>query len=283
MSLCERMRKITDNIIAETTFHGCNPSSIKTEEGLILVDTPYLPTDALKWKKELKRLGRIKYIINTEHHPDHVVGNFFFEGTVVSHQGTKENFGAGLKKMEGVWDRIRELDPKGIRFLKQYLPKEPRITFDHKLTLHAGNQTLELINLPGHTPNQIAVFMPEEKVIFTGDNVVYKTRPFYHDCKPNDWIESLKYLKKMDFNILIPGHGEVCDKEAINEMISYHNQIFEQIREAIERGLGKEETAEKVIFDERMPLMEYQKNYGPILDRMGVFHIYEELMLVGVS
>ena len=272
------MKKVSKKIFTRTDFHGCNPSFIVTEEGIILIDTPYLPTDALKWREEIKGYGGIRYIINTEHHPDHVLGNFFFEGAVISHYGTKENFGAKLDKMGEVLGRIRELDPEGVHLFEGgYSPNEPQIVFDNKLTLYMGNQIFELMHLPGHTPNQIAILVAKERVLFTGDNVVYRTRPFYHECKPKEWIKSLEYLKTMDFDVLIPGHGEVCTKKAIDEMILYHNELFEQIERAIKQGLGKEETIKKVRFDERMPLMDYQKKIGRKMDQMGIHRIYEEL------
>ena len=145
------------------------------------------------------------------------------------------------------------------------------------LRLYVKDKVLELLHLSGHTPYQIAVYMPEEKVIFTGDNVVFKTRPFYHECRPLLWLETLDALKKMDFGILIPGHGEICDKRAVDEMISYNHDIFGQVRKAIEEGLSPEETVERVIFDDRMPLVESQKEFGLILDQMGILRIYEEL------
>lgn len=271
------MRKITENLFVETEFIGCNPGILITKEGLILIDTPYRPTDSIKWRRELKKLGKVKYIINTEGHPDHVLGNAFFEGIVIAHQGAKDNFGASLERIGEVSERIREIDPKGMRLLNEYVPKEPSITFDHRLFLYVGDQVIELINLPGHTPDQIAVFIPKDRVVFTGDNVVYRTRPFYHRCQPREWMKSLEYLKRMDFDILIPGHGEVCGKEAVDEMISYNNDIFEQIERAVEKGLTKEETLEKVVFDERMPLI-IRNQFSQQLERKGISRLYDQLI-----
>lgn len=272
------MIKVAKNIFTETIFTGCNPSIVVTEEGIVLIDTPYLPTEALRWKGKLRKLGKVKYVINTENHADHVLGNYFFAGTIISHEGTKENFGVSLEKMGGILPRIQELDPEGVKYLKKYVPKEPKITFDQKLTLYVGDERFEMIHLPGHTANQIAVFMPEGKVIFTGDNVVYRTRPFYHECKPREWMRSLEYIKKMNFDVLIPGHGEVCGKEAIDEMISFNNEVFEQIKKAIKEGLSKEETVEKVVFSKKMPLKKYQREVGPMMDRMGIYRIYMEFI-----
>lgn len=271
------MKKISEKVFTETAYHGCNCSAVVTDEGLVLIDSPYLPSDALRWRGELKDLGRVKYIISTEHHTDHVLGNGFFEGVGISHDVTRENFGAGPQMMEDLVARVRDLDPAGLPHMDNYKPKEPAITFDHHLTLHSGDVQFQLTLLPGHTPNEIAVYLPGERVVFTGDNVVFRTRPFYHECKPREWMETLDALKHMDFDVLVPGHGEVCDKGAIDELLSYHEEVFGQVQRAIEEGLSKEETLKKVVFDDRMPLQEYQKaKYGPKLEQMGITRLYEE-------
>jgi glyoxylase-like metal-dependent hydrolase (beta-lactamase superfamily II) len=274
------MREIAKSIFVETGFCGCNPSVVVTREGLVLIDTPYLPTDALQWREELRELGNVKYIVNTEGHVDHVLGNSFFEGVVISHQGTREHFGASGENLDQIKERIRELDPKGMTLLEDYLPKKPAVTFDHHLNLYLDNRILNLVHLPGHSSYQVAVYLPEDKVIFTGDNVVSKTRPFYHDCKPREWMESLKTLRTMEFDILVPGHGEVCDRQAIDEMIAYNEEVFGQVQRAIERGLSKDETAETVEFDDRMPLAEYQREFGHQLGQLGILRIYEELISI---
>ena len=92
------MQQLTPNIYVDTQFiipvsgpgpYGCNPSFVVTSEGVVLIDTPALPTYALKWRDEISKRGEIKYIINTEYHPDHISGNYFFPGTVVAHEGVK--------------------------------------------------------------------------------------------------------------------------------------------------------------------------------------------------
>lgn len=93
--------------------------------------------------------------------------------------------------------------------------------------------------------------------------------------------DALKWKKEMDFEILIPGHGEVCDKGAVDDMISYNKGIFEQVEEAVRQGLSKEETAKKVVFGDEMPLMSYHKDFGERLSRMGISHLYDEFSTPG--
>ena len=86
------MQEIANNIFVETGFRGCNVGFIVTEEGVVMIDTPQLPVDAIKWRDEIAKHGEVRYLINTEPHGDHFSGNHFFEGAIVAHEGTKDMF-----------------------------------------------------------------------------------------------------------------------------------------------------------------------------------------------
>jgi len=60
------MQKITDNVYAETGFRGCNPGFVITTEGVVMIDTPQLPTDAIRWRDEIAKHGSVRYLINTD-------------------------------------------------------------------------------------------------------------------------------------------------------------------------------------------------------------------------
>jgi len=49
------MKKITNNIYVETGFRGCNPGFVVTKEGVVMIDAPQIPTDALKWRDEIAK------------------------------------------------------------------------------------------------------------------------------------------------------------------------------------------------------------------------------------
>ena len=72
------MQQITDNVFAETDLQGCNPGFVVTREGVILIDTPVEPEEARHWREEVQKRGPERYLINTEAHLDHILGNYFF-------------------------------------------------------------------------------------------------------------------------------------------------------------------------------------------------------------
>lgn len=149
------MQKITDNVYAETGFRGCNPGFVVTKEGVVMIDTPQMPPDAIAWRDEIAKHGPVCYLINTEPHGDHFTGNYFFEGTVVAHEGTRQAILAA--SVEQLKERIKQAAPESLPLLEGYSYRPPTITLSQRLTLYVGDHTFQLINHPGHTPYQVAL------------------------------------------------------------------------------------------------------------------------------
>ncbi|HUL32099.1 MAG TPA: MBL fold metallo-hydrolase [Thermodesulfobacteriota bacterium] len=272
------MKQITPNVYVETEFIGSNVSFVTTRAGVIMVDSPMIPTDALRWRGEILDRGAIRYLINTEHHPDHVAGNFFFPGTVLSSEKTRREI-LGLP-LEEFRKRIA-LDPDGHGLYLfdhcHYRIKAPDLAYSGTLSLFSGDHTFELHQMPGHTLGQSAVYIPQEKVLITGDTVTYKNQIFLHDSEPFLWLESLKRITDMEIDLIVPGHGEVCDKRAIQELSTFIQEWIDAVKGAIRRGMSKEEAMEKISFLDRYPMPSVLQSWGPDLQRWNVGRLYHLL------
>ncbi|MFC1963771.1 MBL fold metallo-hydrolase [Chloroflexota bacterium] len=263
------MKQLTSSVYAEDQFsippkyRGCNPSFVITSEGIVMIDTPMMPTDALKWRQEIAQRGEVRYIINTDYHPDHITGNSFFPGTVVSHEIVRDYFTApagqkmlkpGQRKMEFLFERVGEYDPKGVALLKKdYQPKPPTVTFSDRLTLYAGSHIFELIYLPGHTQGHIGVYLPQEKVFFSGDNFTNQTQPSMAQSLPLDWVKSLKKIEALQIDIIVPGHGVVGTKDDVRQFRLFLQRCIDIVRDAIKKGMTKEEAAARLSFIDLHP------------------------------
>jgi cyclase len=268
------MQKIGKNVYVETGFMGCNCGFVVTKEGVVMIDTPQMPADAVKWRDEIARHGKVKYLINTEPHGDHFSGNFYFEGTVIGHEGVRE---AILATPPEQIQRMAQMDPANLPLIKDYKYRPPTITLSQRLTLHLGDHTFRLTNLPGHTPYQVAVHIPEEKVVFTSDNIFHKTHPFLHQAVPYEWIESLKKMEEMEADFLVPGHGEVCDKSYLPVMSAIIKDWIDTVKAAIDKGISLEEAQEKISLLDRYPMEPGREAMGKDLQRMNVARLYEVL------
>ncbi len=268
------MQKITNNIYVETSFRGCNPGFVVTKEGVVMIDTPQIPTDAIKWRDEIAKHGQVCYLINTEPHGDHFSGNYFFEGTLVAHEGVREVILAS--SVEQLRERLKQIAPDSLPLLEGYIYRLPTITLSQRLTLYLGGHTFQLINLPGHTPYQVAVYIPEERVVFTSDNIFYKVQAFLHQALPYEWLDSLKRLQELEADVLVPGHGEVCDRSYIPEMSARIQAWIDVVTAAINQGMSLEEAQDKLPTIDHYP-REGVWSIDQQLQRMNVARLYEVL------
>lgn len=273
------MQKVSNNTYAETGFRGCNPGFVVTGDGVVMIDTPQMPTDAIGWQDEIAKHGAVRYLINTEPHGDHFTGNYFFEGTVVAHEGVREAILAS--SAEQLKERLKQMDPESMSLMEGFSYRPPTITLSDKLTLYVGEHTFQLIHVPGHTPFQVAVYIPEERVVFTSDNVFYKVQAYLHQAVPYEWLESLKRLGELEVDVMVPGHGDVCDRSYIAEMSAFIQAWIDAVSEAIDKGMSLEEAQEKVSLLNRYPMQAGSEAMGPGLQQMNVARLYEVLKKAG--
>lgn len=268
------MQKISPSIYLETKYRGGNTGFVVTKEGLVLIDTPMDPVAAVKWHEEIDRKGKLLYLINTECHIDHILTTYEFPGIYVSHEGIRRAL--LVQSADAI---IKECEEFGLPIKSDYQVRIPTITFSDRLTLNLGGQTIELINFPGHTSSQTGVYIPEEKVLFVGDNITHKEQIFLQDksCNPFQWLRTLAIIELMDVDVIVPGHGDVCDRSYIPEVSSFIRDYVDAVRKAISQGLSKEEAMDKISFLDRYPMPIGIEDKGPFFQRLMVSHVYEVL------
>lgn len=228
------MQQIAPNVYVATGFRGCNTTLVVTQEGVVVIDTPMVPAEARQWRDTAFKFGPVIYVINTEPHFDHVGGNSYFSGRRVAQTGTRESIlKISQDEVKMMFGRMMPGQPIEPGFA---IPA-PEITFSERATLYLGNHTFHLIHMPGHTPWQAAVYIPEERVVCTSDNVTQEL-PFFRQALPEQWLESLLKLNELDVDKLVPGHGIVCDKSYLAEMRTILEAWISGAKSCIARGMS---------------------------------------------
>ena len=268
------MRKIAPNVYTEISSRGCNFSWVVTKEGVVIIDTPPVPSDAVKWREEISKYGPIRYVINTEPHMDHFAGNAFLGGTVIGHDGVREAISKA--PLEQLQDMIKRFAPESPPPARDFRFRLPDITFSQNLTLHLGEHTLKLINMPGHTPFQAMVYVPEEKVVFTSDNVVYKVAPYLHQSVPFSWLDSLQKMQEMEADVFVPGHGNVCDKSGLKDMSTLIQSWIDTVQKALDAGMNLEQAKKQVTMVGRFPYLTRDAR-TEMIEGMNITRLYEVL------
>ncbi len=246
------METIGGNIFVETEYLGCNPSFVVTGEGVVMVDAPGMNlSQTMEWREKIAARGQVSFLINTDHHSDHLFGDFFFGGQVIMNEGTwKRTLDPQLLKDQ--LDFIHCLNPSAAELLTGYHFPIPRFTFSDKMTLHLGKEIFELTHIHGHTPDETLVYMPERKILFAGDNVCTMGIPNLAESWPREWLRALADLETWDIDVLVPGHGPVGDKESVKTFHRDFRVLNERVQEMIARGLTRGEVGERPGYEDRV-------------------------------
>jgi cyclase len=242
------MRRVGRNSFTEVYFAGCNPSFVETSDGYVMIDSPQQPIDAMRWRERLEDKAPIRYLINTEPHGDHISGNAYFTNTQVvgqvKLQECFERYLYAFGSLDEKRERFKESDPDSVWLVghPDYpAANPPTLTFDDRLTLNLGNHTFNIIHMPGHTAPQTSVHVPEEGVVFTGDNVFHKCRSWLQECDPWEWLAALDSIAALDVETIVPGHGEPCSKAYLKEQGQIIENWVGYVERLVERGIGPDE------------------------------------------
>jgi len=226
------MEQITENVFVETGWRGANAGLVLTSEGIVLIDIPPDIDKAKEWANEIAKMGKVRYVINTELHHDHWITNSIFDGEVITHEITREMM--LIMDAKFIRDRTSLLYSEPLIIPDDFILKLPGITFSERLTIHLGNHTFQLIHTPGHSAGQLAVYLPEEKVVFPGDSVLNGIRTPYHDAITDDrWLDSMKILEELDVRYIVPGHGDILSGK---EYLKTQTDIVKGFLKAVQDG-----------------------------------------------
>ncbi len=273
------MEPVTGNVFTNTKLRGCNPSFVTTADGVVVIDTPQLPTKAVAMRAEAETHGPIRYLINTEHHVDHIFGNYFFRGagTVVNHRELYERFMVVFPELDpfayayesvpGEAAKGTDLDDPAALDLwpdrDEYYgdPNKGTIVFTGDLTLRVGDHTFHCLHTPGHTPGQLAVHVPEEGVVFTGDTIFSGCQTWLMTSNVPQWLDALERIRTLDFERIVPGHGPVVTKDYLDVQRSHLMEWMAAVADAIAKGWSRDETIERVSFRDRFGPVDIGQGY----------------------
>ena len=267
------MEPVTPNVFTNTKLRGCNPSFVTTADGVVVIDTPQLPTKAVAMRREAETHGPIRYVVNTEHHVDHIFGNYYFRGagTVVNHRALYERFMVVFPELDPfayAYQSIPGDDPKGTALddpegvalwpdRDEYYqdPNAGRIVFTGDLTLRVGDHTFDLLHTPGHTPGQLAVHVPEERVVFTGDTIFSGCQTWLMTSDVDQWLAALDRIATLDVDWIVPGHGPVVGKDYLDVQRAHLLAWKSAVATAIAKGWSRDETIARV---------DFKDDFGPV-------------------
>ncbi len=256
------MEQVTKNVFTNTKLRGCNPSFVVTSDGVVVIDTPQLPTKAVAMREAAEQHGPIRYLINTENHVDHIFGNYWFKGAgeIVNHKALWDIFmdpKAALDPFDYALEAIPTDDPEAAPLIPDRdayyadLPRGTVVFTGDLLKLRVGDHTIDCHWTPGHTPGQLAVHVPEERVVFTGDTIFSGVQTWLMTSNVDQWLEALETIRALDVDYVVPGHGPVVGLDYVQTQRAVLMAWKAAVADAVSKGWSREETIAQVRFDDQ--------------------------------
>jgi glyoxylase-like metal-dependent hydrolase (beta-lactamase superfamily II) len=295
-----------------TNGSGSNNVVIVNDRDVVLVDDGATPAAAKAFLEDVKLISNkpVTAVVNTHFHYDHTDGNSVFgpDVQIIAHeyvrtailtfhvlerepfttsQGTRlPMLIAGLRQQLAVEkDSARKtqltkdlaLAEAQNQQLKEIKPTPPNVTYASKMTLHKGDRDIQLLFLGrGHTGGDTFVYLPRERIVCTGDMDEGARVAYMGDAYFDEWIASLDALKKLDFTLVLPGHGRPFrDKGVITAFQSYLKDLTGQVAKLRAQGVTPEDAAKRV--DLTSHKTDFPDIRGTGADLRGVRRIYQWL------
>jgi cyclase len=241
----EKIKMLKPNLY-EITGGGANTLIRVTNQGLIVVDTknpPNPPTAAEsdnynRVMEEIRSVTNqpVKYVINTQHHPDHVGNNQKFIDA-----------GAQVVALEALKTWM-ENDPR-----TKDIPGRPTVTFAKDYTLKLGDAEVRLYSFGrGHTGDDTMVYFPDSKVVMVSDQITDATPvvDFANGGSALGWTKMLDGVLSLDFEQAIPGRGEPKSRADVQAFRAKFDTLVKRASDAIKSGATKDQLASQVKTDD---------------------------------
>ena len=235
--------KLSENAYAYTAEGDPNTGIIIGDDAVMVIDaqaTPVMAQDVIRYIRSVTDKP-IKYVTLTHYHAVRVLGESGYQPQqVIASRDTYD-----LIVERGEQDMKSEIE----RFPRLFQAVEsvpgltwPTIVFDNRLTLWMGKLQVEIMQLGrGHTKGDTVVWLPQQKILFSGDLVEYDATPYTGDAYLTDWPSTLDAIAALKPQKLVPGRGAALQspeavKSALDGTRAFVKSMFESVRTGARAG-----------------------------------------------
>jgi glyoxylase-like metal-dependent hydrolase (beta-lactamase superfamily II) len=202
--------KLSDNAWAYTAEGDPNTGVIVGDDAVMVIDTqatPVMAQDVIRRIREVTDLP-IKYVVLSHYHAVRVLGASGYKPEhIIASRDTYD-----LIVERGEQDKASEIGrfPRLFQAVESVPPGMtwPTITFSGRMSIWLGKLEVQLIQLGrGHTKGDTVAWLPEQKILFSGDLVEFDATPYAGDAYFSDWPQTLDNIAALRPRALVPGRG----------------------------------------------------------------------------
>lgn len=297
--------QVGERVHSAVGWNLANTIMIEGDDGIVIVDVGESALQSEKVMAEFRKITDkpVKAIVYTHFHPDHINGTQAFvspeqvksgEVEIIAHDTLLENvvlqgatngpilalrsgysFGLALvaerpEQMEGmnagigpVPDVDFEKDP-GSTFIP------PTLTFDKRLEKTIAGVRMEFIHVPSEAPDEVAIWLPDEKILLSGEAIQGPTLPNVHTLRgtrfrdPVIWVKSLDRLRALNAEAMVPSHGQPVEgQQKVEEVLRMTRDGIAWIHDQTVRYMNKGHTPDELV--DLVAFPPHLEEYAPYL------------------
>jgi phosphoglycerate dehydrogenase-like enzyme/glyoxylase-like metal-dependent hydrolase (beta-lactamase superfamily II) len=273
-------------------FGGSNNIWIAFKDYVVVIDATF-PKEAHDVIAAIRKTTDkpIRYVLDTHWHGDHAYGNCIFakEGASIVAQTNC----AKQLRLEGPAEFKKAGEgPTGRKDIKANTFKDANVAFDDKLVLDDGTQRVEFLFFGhAHTTGDAFAYLPQHKILCTGDACVNGAYNFMGHGDSASWIRVLERCQQLDVRLICPGHGPVASKELLETQKRY----FVELRNYVQKGINAGQEVDDLVKNIDFPWYKewtgvkpsgdnVKQVYGELTGRVAPWDLVEEFgVLEGTS
>jgi glyoxylase-like metal-dependent hydrolase (beta-lactamase superfamily II) len=272
--------QLSPNAYAYTAEGDPNTGIIIGDDAVLVLDTqatPVMAQDVIRRIREVTPLP-IKYVLMTHYHAVRVLGASAYKAEgcehIIASQDTRD-----LIVERGEQDKASEIGrfPRLFRNVESVPPglTWPTLTFSGKMTLWLGSLEVQLLQLGrGHTKGDTVAWLPQQKILFSGDLVEFDATPYAGDAYFKDWPATLDNIAALQPEKLVPGRGAALTTPgAVAAGLQGTRDFIADVRACVQAGVAAGEDLNAV----------YKRTMATLTPRYGHWVIFQHCMPFDVT
>ena len=269
--------KLSEHAYAYTAEGDPNTGIIIGDDAVMVIDTqatPVMAQDVIRRIREVTDKP-IKYVLLSHYHAVRVLGASAYGAEhIIASEDTRD-----LIVERGQFDKDSEIG----RFPRLFQNVEsvpegltwPTMTFNKKMTLWLGSVEVQILQLGrGHTKGDTVAWLPQEKILFSGDLVEFDATPYAGDAYFKDWPQTLDNIAALKPEKLVPGRGAALQTpEQVQAGLAGTRSFIQDLYAAVQEGAAKGEDLRKV----------YERTFAALQPKYGHWVIFNHCMPFDVT
>jgi glyoxylase-like metal-dependent hydrolase (beta-lactamase superfamily II) len=248
----EQLRSAGDERFTTVSF------IVATSAGVLVADGQGSLEETKRLVDEVSKLSSapITHLVIGSDHGDHTAGNHAFPKgiEILAHPRSKM--------------ALEAMTPP---------PPPPTELVEKEKALRLGGRDIRILFLGrGHTEGDLALYLPQEKILFMSEAYLNRVFPAMRSAYPSEWVETIERAQAMDVDLFVPGHGFVESPGILEEELETFRRAIEQVIVEVKRlhalGLSRDEAVARAEFGE-LETWSLRKSQGPI----AIGRIYDEI------